>query len=158
MFFAKNAGLPVVPKVDLTRYAGKWYEIARLPNRFQKKCAGDVTAVYTPQPDGKIKVVNTCKKSDGSLTTTEGTARKASADGPDAKLKVTFFWPFSGDYWIIGLSPDYRWAIVGAPNREYLWFLSRTPSLDAATYKKLSEQARNLGFNTGGLQKTPQAR
>jgi apolipoprotein D and lipocalin family protein len=111
----------VVPAVDLKRYAGRWHEIARLPNRFQRDCAGDVTATYTLRPDGKIAVLNECRAADGRTKSARGTARVASKQGPNTKLKVSFFWPFSGDYWIIGLDPDYRWALVGGSGRDYLW-------------------------------------
>ncbi len=148
--------LEVVPSVDLTRYAGKWYEIARLPNRFQRDCAGHTTATYTLRPDGKITVLNECRKADGRQKSAQGTARVADARGPNTKLKVTFFWPFSGNYWIIDLDPEYRWAVVGEPGRDYLWILSREPRLDAAVYQKIVERAKHRGFDTGKLLRTPQ--
>ena len=151
-----NAPLGVVPSVDLTRYAGKWYEIARLPNRFQRDCAGNATATYTLRPDGKITVLNECRKADGRRKSAKGTARVADAKGPNTKLKVTFFWPFSGKYWIIDLDPEYRWAVVGEPGRDYLWILSREPQLDAALYRQIVERARQRGFDTGKLVKTRQ--
>jgi apolipoprotein D and lipocalin family protein len=152
-----GAPLEVVPSVDLTRYAGKWYEIARLPNRFQRDCAGNTTATYTLRPDGKITVLNECRKADGRQQSAKGTARVADAKGPNTKLKVTFFWPFSGDYWIIDLDPEYRWAVVGEPGRRYLWVLSREPQLDAALYQQIVERAKQRGFDTGKLLKTRQA-
>lgn len=118
-----GSALRTVSSVDLSRYSGTWYEIARYPNRFQRDCQSDTTAEYTIRKDGKVK-------------TARGTAKVADK-ATNAKLKVTFFWPFYGDYWIIGLSPDYRYAIVGEPNRKYLWILSRTPDMDATTYKEL---------------------
>lgn len=153
---AKEADLPVVPGVDLNRYQGKWFEIARLPTSFQRKCAGDVTATYTLQPDGKVGVLNTCKKRDGKLTEAKGTARLQDKKGSTAKLRVTFFWPFSGEYWIIDLDSEYTWAMVGTPNREYLWILSRTPELPAKTYNRLLARAKFLGFDTGRVRKTSQ--
>jgi apolipoprotein D and lipocalin family protein len=152
-----KAPLQVAPSVDLGRYAGKWYEIARLPNRFQRDCAGDTTATYTLRPDGKITVVNECRTPGGRTKSAKGTARIADASGPNTKLKVTFFWPFSGNYWIIGLDPEYRWAVVGEPGRDYLWILSREPRLDAALYGQIIERVSSQGFETAKLIKTAQS-
>ena len=151
-----KAALDVAPAVDLARYAGKWHEIARLPNRFQRDCASDVTATYTLRPDGKITVLNECRRADGRQKSAKGTARVADPKGPNTKLKVTFFWPFSGNYWIIDLDPEYRWAVVGEPGREYLWILSREPQLDAALYQQIVERAKQRGFDTGQLLTTRQ--
>jgi len=150
----KLASVQVVPSVDLARYAGKWYEIARLPNRFQRNCASDTMATYTLRPDGKIAVVNQCRTSDGRLKSANGTARLASGKEPNTKLKVTFFWPFSGNYWIIGLDPEYRWAVVGEPDRKYLWILSREPKLDEALYGQILNRVKNQGYDVGPLLKT----
>jgi apolipoprotein D and lipocalin family protein len=149
-----QAPMQVVPSVDLAQYAGKWYEIARLPNRFQRDCASDTTATYTLRPDGKITVVNECRKPDGRLKSARGTARVASGKEPNTKLKVTFFWPFSGSYWIIDLDPEYRWAVVGEPDRKYLWILSREPRLDAALYDQILDSAKHQGYDVGPLVKT----
>lgn len=146
----------VVPAVDLTRYTGKWYEIARLPNRFQRACAGDTTATYTLRPNGKITVLNECRTADGRQKSAKGTAWVADARGPNTKLKVTFFWPFSGNYWIIDLDPEYRWAVVGDPSRDYLWILSREPEMDPALYQKIVDRAKQKGFDTARLLKTSQ--
>jgi apolipoprotein D and lipocalin family protein len=151
---AEDKPLEVVPSVDLTRYAGKWYEIARLPNRFQRACASDITATYTLRPDGKITVLNECRQADGRPKSAKGTARVADAKGPNTKLKVTFFWPFSGNYWIIDLDPAYRWAVVGEPGRDYLWILSRQPRLDDGLLQQIVERAKQKGFDTGKLLKT----
>lgn len=149
--------LEVVPSVDLNRYAGTWYEIARLPNSFQRDCAGNTTATYTLRPGGEIAVRNECRKADGRRKSAQGTARVAGAKDPNAKLKVTFFWPFRGDYWIVDLDPEYRWAVVGEPSRRYLWILSREPRLDAALYEQIVQRAKQRGFDTGRLLKTRQA-
>ena len=148
--------MQVAPSVNLARYAGKWYEIARLPNRFQRDCAANTAATYTLRPDGKITVVNECRKADGRLKSVKGTARVADPNGPNTKLKVTFFWPFSGNYWIIDLDPEYRWAVVGEPGRDYLWILSREPQLNAEFYRHIVERAKQRGFDTGKLLKTRQ--
>ena len=152
-----NAPLDVVPQVDLNRYAGKWYEIARLPNRFQRDCVGGTTATYTLRPDGKITVLNECRTDNGRVKSAKGTARIADPKGPNSKLNVTFFWPFSGNYWIIDLDPQYRWAVVGEPSRKYLWVLSRTPQLDPELYEDILKRAQRQGFDTAKLLKTPQS-
>lgn len=158
------APLPTQDWVDLDRYAGRWYEIARLPNRFQEQCAGDVTASYTVRPDGRITIVNECRRKDGTVTRAEGVARRAKAKGPASRLKVRFAPAFLsllpmvwGDYWIVELDPDYRYAVVGDPSRKYLWILSRDPGMDAATYDSLTDRARGLGFDASRLLRTPQS-
>ena len=147
--------LEVVQSVDLTRYTGRWYEIARLPNSFQKKCAGAVTANYTKRADGKIEVVNQCRKASGEYTTAKGEAKIVDKK-TNAKLKVTFFWPFYGDYWILDLGPNYEYAVVGEPDREYLWILSRSPRMDEALYQQLLQKMAEKGFNTEKMIRTPQ--
>jgi len=120
-------------EVDLERYAGLWYEIAKIPNRFQRKCAGGTTAEYTLRGDGRIGVVNRCRRADGSMMEAEGVARVVDA-ATRSKLQVSFvslfglqlFW---GDYWIIGLGTDYEYAVIGHPARRYGWVLARSASL-----------------------------
>ena len=153
---AADRPLRTVPVVDLKRYAGKWYEIARFPNRFQRNCVSDVTATYTLKPDGGIAVVNACKERDGSVKTASGSAKLRDRNGPASQLRVTFFWPFYGDYQIIELDPEYRWALVGTPSRDYLWVLSRTPVLDKAAYDSLLRVAKEQGFGTERMVLTPQ--
>jgi apolipoprotein D and lipocalin family protein len=145
-----------VPSVDLTRYAGRWYEIARFPNWFQRKCAGDTTATYALRPDGKIDVLNECRQADGKLTSAKGTARLADPKGPKSKLKVTFFWPFSGDYWIIELDPEYQYAVVGHPGRNYLWILCRRPQMDESRYSELVEKIAAQGYDVKRIVRTLQ--
>ncbi len=114
-----------VAEVDLARYAGKWYEVAAFPMFFQRQCVGDTTAEYGLRPDGDISVRNRCRTESGF---DEATARAWAVEGSgNARLKVQFFWPFRADYWVIGLDDGYRWAVVGNPERKYLWILSRTP-------------------------------
>jgi apolipoprotein D and lipocalin family protein len=163
LMMATTAPLPTQDWVDLARYAGRWYEIARLPNRFQQQCAGDVAATYTLGSDGRVSVVNECRKRDGQLARAAGVARRADENGPASRLKVRFapaflsFLPFVwGDYWILELDRDYRHVIVGDPSRRYLWILSRTASMDAATYEALVATAGRLGFDTARLVRTPQ--
>jgi apolipoprotein D and lipocalin family protein len=142
-----QAPMKVVPSVDLTCYAGKWYEIARLTSCFQRDCASDTTAFYPLRPDSKITVVNACRTSEGRIKSARGTARVASGSLPNTKLKVTFFWPFSGNYWIIDLDPEYRWAVVGEPDRDYLWLLSRESRLDSALYDQILDRAKHQGYD-----------
>lgn len=150
------AEMKTVPSVDFERYAGKWYEIARLPNRFQRHCASDTSATYTLRPDRKITVLNQCRTSDGKTRSAKGTARLASDTGPNSRLKVTFFWPFSGHYWIIGLDDAYRWAVIGEPDRKYLWILSRDPKIDDGLYQRLLLLARGQGYDLTRMIRTPQ--
>ena len=147
--------LEVVASVDLSRYAGRWHEIARLPNRFQKKCADSVTADYALRADGKIQVVNRCRKTSREFTSAKGKAKIVDKK-TNAKLKVTFFWPFSGDYWILDLGPNYEYAVVGAPNRKYLWILSRTPQIDDKLYQQLLAKMAARGFPTERMIRTSQ--
>ena len=151
-----NSPLTVVDSVDLQRYLGKWYEIASYPAWFQKGCAGS-TAEYSLLPDGKIQVVNRCRKDslDGPLKESKGKAEVADT-ATNAKLKVWFFWPFKGNYWIIDLSPDYQWAVVGEPSRKYLWILSRTPTLDKGVYQGILGRLPQKGYDPAGLRKTTQ--
>jgi apolipoprotein D and lipocalin family protein len=148
--------LEVVDHVDLARYAGTWYEIATIPQRFQKDCVG-VSATYSLRPDGKILVINRCRKKtlDGELRDVKGKAWVVDAK-TNAKLKVQFFWPFSGDYWIIELDQDYRWAVVGHPNRNYLWILSRTPQMVPALYDDLLDRIGNKGYDIARIKRTLQ--
>jgi apolipoprotein D and lipocalin family protein len=155
--------LQVVPSVDLTRYAGTWYEIARLPNWFQKQCIGDVSATYTLLNDGTIKVVNSCRKENGQTDEAIGKAKIANKNGPNTKLKVRFapailsFLPFVwGDYWIIDLAPDYSYAAIGDPARKYLWVLSRTRAMDEDTLQRIFDKAKDMGYDLSGLIRTKQ--
>lgn len=147
--------LRTVDSVDLSRYGGTWYEIARYPNRFQRACQSDTKAEYTLRKEGKVQVVNSCRQKDGKIKTARGTA-KVPDKTTNAKLRVTFFWPFYGDYWVIGLDPNYRYAIVGEPNRKYLWILSRTPEMDASIYEEILGQVRAAGYDPEKLIKTRQ--
>ncbi len=145
-----RAALNTVPSVDLHRYVGNWYEIARYPNRFEKDCVSDVTARYSLRDDGKIEVVNSCRRADGKIKTAKGSAKIIDPQS-NAKLKVTFFWPFYGDYWIVQLDPEYRYAVVSEPKRNYLWILSRTPRLPADTYTQILSRIREQGFDPSRL-------
>lgn len=144
--------LETVPSVDLDRYYGRWYEIARLPNRFQAMCVSDTQATY--RPDGNtVAVLNQCRTATG-LEQAKGIA-KVVAGSQGARLKVSFFRPFYGDYWILDLDPDYRWVLVGEPGRQYAWILAREPTLDAATLTALLARAAELGFDRQAFILTP---
>jgi len=149
-----DAALEVVPSVELKRYLGKWYEIAHLPARFQEGCS-ETTAIYTLAADGNISVLNECRKN-GKLKQAKGKAKVVDKT-TRAKLKVTFFWPFYGDYWIIKLGKDYDYAVVGTPNRKYLWILSRTPQMDNKLFSELTDFAKSKSFEIGNLIKTSQS-
>lgn len=155
-------GLPTtVAAVDVPRYLGTWYEMARLPVFFQDgpglRCV-DVTAVYSPRPDGTIDVVNTCRNAEAGGAIRSGTAVGSVVPGSgNARLRVAFFWPFHGDYWVIGLDPEYRWAVVGAPSRRVLWVLSRTTTMADADYARAVDIARAQGFDVERLVRTEQS-
>jgi apolipoprotein D and lipocalin family protein len=149
-----------VAAVDLGRYAGDWFEVARFPNRFQKQCAGDVRATYARRQDGRLDVTNRCRTTGGTIEEARGIARVVDTS-TSAKLKVRFapavlswipaVW---GDYWIVGLAGDYSWAVVGSPDRKYLWILSRSARLDGRAYASAVAAARANGFDTDRLVQT----
>jgi len=141
------------PQVDIQRYMGTWHEVARLPNRFQERCAGDVTATYTLRADGTITVLNRCRKENGRLMEVEGRARRAEKDGPASRLEVRFapgwmgWLPFVwAEYWIIHLDEEHRHAIVGGPSRKYLWILAREASPGEGAMQDLTAIAARHGY------------
>ena len=144
--------LDTVAPVNLDRYQGRWYEVARLPMWFERNCVGDVTATYTLRQDGRMDVVNRCR-TEAAFISAQGIAEVPDAAHP-GQLRVRFapawlawlpmVW---GDYWILDLDPEYRWVMVGAPSRSYLWILSRTPVLDQNTINQLKHKAVSLGFD-----------
>jgi apolipoprotein D and lipocalin family protein len=149
-----------VGTVDLDRYVGEWFEVARFPTWFQRRCAGDVRAVYSRRTDNRLDVVNRCRVADGGLIEARGVARVVDPR-TSAKLKVRFapaalsFLPFVwGDYWIIGLADDYSWAVVGSPDRDYLWILARAPAIDSGSYEQALAVARGNGFDVTRLVRT----
>lgn len=148
--------LDVVEFVDLNRYIGKWYEIAKYPNSFEAGCVGS-TAEYGIRDDGRISVFNTCREGglDGELRTIEGSARVVD-ETTNAKLGVSFF-IFEAPYWIIDLDEEnYQWAVVGEPSRQFLWILSRTPQLDDDVYQGIVDRLPEKGYDPAGLVVTPQ--
>jgi uncharacterized protein YbjT (DUF2867 family)/lipocalin/ligand-binding SRPBCC domain-containing protein len=159
---AQTPPVRAVAFVDLDRYAGDWFEIARFPNRFQRQCLGDVRATYMRRFDGRVDVVNRCRTAEGD-TAARGVARVVDEQS-FAKLKVRFapawlswlpaVW---GDYWVISLAPDYSWAVVGDPDREYLWILARARYLDDASIAAAKGAARDNGFDVTRLVPTSHA-
>lgn len=145
--------LETVANVDVQRYMGKWYEIASFPQSFQKGCSCTV-AEYELLENGKVSVTNSCD-ANGKKKVATGKAW-VTDKSTNAKLKVSFFWPFSGKYWIIDLADDYSYAVVGHPNRKYLWILSRTPQMEEQIYNAIVERAKAKGFDITQLQVTTQ--
>jgi len=151
-----------VAALDLARYAGRWFELAKYPNRFQAQCIGDTTAEYELLPDGAVKVTNRCRVAGGEIDQAIGRAERVE-DGSVARLKVRFapdwlswvplVW---GDYWVIDLDPAYSLAAVSDPDRRYLWILSRTPSVDEGRYRALLTRLQQAGFETSRLESTRQ--
>lgn len=147
---------PVVAHVDLARYLGTWYEIRKIPNRFQDHCAGDTTATYSARADSRLNVINRCLTQDGTWDEADGIARVVDPVS-NAKLEVSFVQVFGwnlfwGDYWIVDLAPDYSYVIVGHPQRRYGWVLSRTPTLAV----DLDPRLRELGYDPADFTASPQ--
>ncbi len=146
-----------VTELDLGKYMGTWYEIARYPHKFEKGLVG-VTATYSLLPDGKITVVNQGYKNslNGELSVARGKAKLPDKSQP-GKLKVSFFWIFYADYFVLDLDPGYQWAVIGSSSDNYLWILSRSPQMDEALYNQLIEKIRNRGYDLSRLEKVPQS-
>lgn len=156
---ASSEGVPplqTVDHVDLDRYLGTWYEIASYPQRFQKGCTA-TSANYSLADDGQIVVLNQCRKGslDGEIDRAKGRARVVD-EQTNAELEVSFFRPFWGDYWIIDLDEDYAYAVVGHPDRDYLWILSRDRQMDAQTYDAILRRLEDQHYDTSRLVKTLQ--
>lgn len=154
--------LKTVQNVDLKQYSGKWFEIARYPNKFQEKCVGNTTATYTIKEDKTIEVVNECLEKDGEIDSAKGKGKIVDKK-TNAKLEVRFAPAFLsflpqvwGDYWIIDLDENYKYAAIGDPKREYFWILSREPEIDDATYQAILRRAEEKGFDPAKVYKTPQ--
>jgi apolipoprotein D and lipocalin family protein len=151
------APLDVVGKVDLQKYLGKWYEIALLPNSFEKGC-NCTTAEYSIIDSETIRVINKCRKGSINGELDQATGKAFVVQGSNnAKLRVQFFWPFRGDYWIIDLDEEnYQYSVVGAPDRKYLWILCRTPHMEEQLFNSLVEKCRLKGFDVNKLIRTGQ--
>jgi len=151
-----------VSSVDLKRYPGKWYEIARYPNKFQRKCVGNTTATYSTKADGSLAVFNQCVMKDGTIGKANGDAKIADT-ATNAKFEMNFASKYKSflssdwdNYWVVDLDQNYQYAAVADPKRENLWILSRTPEMNDALYQNVLRRVEKLGFNPGKLMKTPQ--
>jgi apolipoprotein D and lipocalin family protein len=146
--------LQTVPHVDVARYVGTWYEIASFPQSFQRGCVA-TTATYTIRGDGDIDVLNRCRKEtlDGPEKSAHGRARVVDS-ATNARLEVSFFRPFWGDYWIVDLGADYDYAVVGHPGRDYLWILSRTPTMPKGTWEGILARLKAQGYDPSRLKRT----
>ena len=154
--------LPTVKGIDVPRYMGTWYEIAKFPNWFQKKCVGNTRAQYSVRSDGSLQVINRCKLASGDMDEAIGAARQiGNASSPKLQVRFAPQWlsiipAVWGDYWVIDLDDNYQWAAVSEPGREYLWILSRTPRMDPQTYANLLVRLTGLGLDVQKLELTPQ--
>jgi len=157
-----GASLATIPSLDVKRYMGTWYEIAKFPNSFQEKCVGFTTATYSVREDGRVDVVNRCRRADGSTDTANGVARQiGGASSPKLEVRfapaiVSWLPMVWGDYWVIDLDPNYQLAAVSEPKREYLWILSRTPKVEPAAYDALLGRLRAQGLDMNRLVPTKQ--
>lgn len=149
--------LPTVPQVDLKRYSGRWFEIAKYPNWFQRGCDSDTVAEYSPLPDGRIRVVNSCREKNGRIRRANAVASVVPGSH-NSKFLVRFAGsPLAGDYWIIGLDEkNYSWALVGHPSRQFLWILAREPQMNPGTYANIVSLAERLGYSAKRIQKSNQ--
>jgi len=161
---AKDIEFPLEPvaALDVPRYMGTWHEIAKYPNSFQRKCVGSTRAEYSLQPDGTVRVVNSCKVASGATEQAVGAARQiGGATSPKLEVRfapawLSFFPMVWGNYWVIDIDPDYQLVAVSEPRREYLWVLSRTPQVDQPRYEELLSRLAARGFDTGKLEVTTQ--
>ena len=155
---ASPAPLESIASLDVPRYMGTWYEVAKYPNWFQKRCIANTSATYAVQPNGMLQVLNRCQKEDGSITDALGEAKQVG-DTNSPKLKVRFapawlsFLPFVwGNYWVIDLDPQYQLAAVSEPSRKYLWILSRTQTVEPKAYEALMQRLKQQGFNLDAIE------
>ena len=154
--------LQAIPQLDVSRYLGRWYEIAKFPNRFQQKCVADTSANYTLRDDGSLSVLNQCRLADGTLYQAQGQARQLGGK-LSARLEVRFapawlsFLPLVwGDYWVVDLDDRYELAAVSEPGQQYLWILARTPVVDASKYNNLLLRLTKMGLNVQKLETSAQ--
>ena len=156
--------LATIPALDVPRYLGTWYEIAKYPNWFQRKCLKNTRADYSAQADGSVRVVNLCTTQEGELSQAIGEARQlGGATSPKLEVRFAPAWlslmPFVwGDYWVIDLDPSYQLVAVSEPKREYLWILSRTPEITVKAYDELVARLEKKGLDSRKLERTPQGK
>jgi apolipoprotein D and lipocalin family protein len=152
---AGAAPVQAVRKVDLSRYVGTWYEIANFPRFFLPKCVADTVSEYTLNSDGTVAIKNRCRTQDGGTNQAYGTATPLKGSG-NTRMEVSFIRPFSADYVVVGLDPDYRWTVIGSVNRKSLWILSRTPQLPKPELDQALAVANAQGYPMQNLHYTPQ--
>ena len=160
---AKAIPLQPIQSLELQRYLGTWYEIAKYPNRFQKQCTANTSATYSLDSDGQVKVVNRCFQNNGKIDDAVGVAKRIGGD-TSAQFKVRFapswlsFLPWVwGDYWVIDIDENYQWAVVSEPGREYLWVLSRQPKMEVEVYQAVLKRLVDKELDPGRLTLTPQS-
>lgn len=146
--------LSAVSNVDVPRYLGTWYQQALIPNRFQATCVSDTSATYLADGDGLV-VINQCRRADRQVEKANGVAKIVEGSN-NAKLRVSFFRPFYGDYWVLALDPDYNWVLVGEPKREFGWVLSRGTKLDEVTFNQILDRAVALGYDRTAFKRSVQ--
>lgn len=147
------SALQTVDSVDLSRYAGLWYEVAHIPNRFQEGCQ-DSTATFSPRNDGEIDILNSCRdKQDGSLHYANGRGWVVDKTH-NAQLKFSFFWPFRSEYWIIEQGKEYEYSVICTPDRKRLWIISRIPNVNSEVFDYIMQQVEKQGFSRDSLVKT----
>lgn len=151
----KTQALTAVASVDVPRYLGTWYQQALIPNKFQAMCASDTRATYIRDGDGLI-VVNQCRKADGQIEKAQGVAKIVEGSN-NAKLRVSFFRPFYGDYWVLALDPGYNWVLIGEPKREFGWVLSRSAKIDESTLNQILDRAVALGYERTAFKRSLQS-
>ncbi len=157
---APLAPMATVPSVELNRYLGNWYQVSMIPNSFQKMCVADTQANYALQDTwtgDSIRVTNRCRTVDGSIETALGVAKVVEGSN-NAKLKVAFFRPFYGNYWVLALGNNYDWVLVGEPKRQFGWILSRKPVLDEASMNAALARAEQLGYSRSQFAASPQTK
>jgi apolipoprotein D and lipocalin family protein len=153
---AQKTAVTAVSFVDLKKYSGKWFEIAKLPHKFQKECVGNTTSTFnTMRDDGQMEVLNSCLQRNGKVDHFKGQATIVDA-GTNSKMKVSFPKFSSDSIWIVDLDPNYQYAVVGNPDRKFLWILSRTPQMNDGTYQQILRNIEKMGFQPNKLVKTPQ--
>ncbi len=151
-----------VQQLDALRYAGTWFEVARVPNSLQARCVGDATTTYTPQRDGTLRVIQRCRDADAKWVVATARAVGIDGDRSGARLKLSYLpewldWlPASRAHWVVMLDAEYQYAVVSDPSREHLWILSRSPELDASTYDRIVARLRNERYPVDQLIPTPQ--
>jgi apolipoprotein D and lipocalin family protein len=153
---AQPGKVTAVSALDLNRYSGKWFEISKLPIKFQRQCVGNTTTTFsTMKADGEMEVLNRCLQKSGKFDELRGQAKVITA-GANSKMKMSFDSFSSDSYWVVDLDPNYQYAVVGNPDRKYLWILSRTPKMDDGVYQNILRRVETMGYNPNKLVKTPQ--